>query len=400
MTIQNMQTLTDDMVTLFNEAFYLINSASLEKNEENYLRRLETEPEYYDTFDFRAKDKNDYKRALQYINQILQTNPQHLLTLEIRAATNFKFWDTDAVIDDLNRIIELAPTHIRAYLERASIQDIFLNNPQKAFDDYSEVLKIDPNNIDAYNLRASIKINLNDHQGAIDDYTKAIEIQPDDKISYTNRGSLRIQLNDIQGGFDDFEKAIQLSPDDPDIFYSRGSVKMYLKDFTGAYDDFSLAIQLKPDKIYYKRRAKVCKELLDYPGAIQDYTKVLELDPDDDFTYEERGLIKEDTGDFLGAIKDYTIANDLCSDNHRLFRCASLKEKLNDYQGAIEDYTSIIDSLDYYDVDHILRTFPQYATVFYQRAQLLKASGDENGYAEDMKQYEAHKNLKYEDSES
>lgn len=109
MKTQENDTLTDEMRDLFNEAFYLIANQSLEKNEDDYLHKLETDPEYLATIDFGAKNRRDYQEALLLFNRILQSAPQHVYTLEMRGITYFRCLDTDKAIKDFDKVIEISP---------------------------------------------------------------------------------------------------------------------------------------------------------------------------------------------------------------------------------------------------------------------------------------------------
>lgn len=63
---------------IFNEAFYLINSAHVQRNSENFLFELEYNPKYLKRrkFEFEANSIEEYNQAIELFTLIILKRPQ------------------------------------------------------------------------------------------------------------------------------------------------------------------------------------------------------------------------------------------------------------------------------------------------------------------------------------
>ena len=77
-------------------------------------------------------------------------------------------------------------------------------------EDFNKVIEINPSHERAYFNRGVTKTHLNDYNGAISDYNKSIEINPAFVDAYYNRGVMKMYLNDMDGAYLDFDKASDL----------------------------------------------------------------------------------------------------------------------------------------------------------------------------------------------
>lgn len=77
-------------------------------------------------------------------------------------------------------------------------------------DNYNKVIELAPDFASAYYNRAEIKAMENDFRGAILDYNEAIRNDPDFAEAYYNRGLSRLYIKDNNKGIDDLRKAGEL----------------------------------------------------------------------------------------------------------------------------------------------------------------------------------------------
>ncbi len=264
---------------LFCKAFCKLNSKQSLNPDLDYLFLLETDPSHRKNAKYKyfANNDDDYQEALSIFKEILEIEPNHILTIEI-----------------------LSICKLRLGLCSEAIQDL------------SNVIRIDPKYSYAYNNRGNAKYQLKDYSGAIEDYSKAIEIYPKFTTAYNNRGNSKCFLKDYKGAIEDFSKIIEIDPENSFAYCRRGDAKNYLKDYKEAIEDFSKAIEIDPKYAKaYNNRGLVKVFLKDYSGAIEDYSKAIEIDPELFKTYRFRGIAKELIGDIEGAKQDKCIYNKL-----------------------------------------------------------------------------------------
>ena len=146
---------------------------------------------------------------------------------------------------------------------------------------------MNPNYYDAYVYRADIKlIILDDFYGAIADYTRAIEIDPNNSntaFNYSQIAFAKRSLYDNKGALADYNKAIELRPNNKYYYKSRGYTKFILKDYYGAVADYTKGIEIYDfdsktfDMGSYELRGDAKKKLGDLNGACEDYKKAVDL---------------------------------------------------------------------------------------------------------------------------
>lgn len=166
--VSNIFAITDKLLIgeieqLFNEAFYLINSADLTGIEENYCKWFELDKNYYKrkNFKYKAKNKDDYKKAIALFIKVLKIKPKHYFSCLNKGIAKANLTDYEGAIEDYNKAIE-----------------------------------IDPNYSYAYNNRGVAKNNLKDYEGAIEDCNKAIENDPDFVDAYIDRECAKRHIKD------------------------------------------------------------------------------------------------------------------------------------------------------------------------------------------------------------
>jgi len=336
--------------SIFNEAFYLINSKDIERGSENFCLLFEINDQYVNNkkFTFIAISKDDSIKAIELFTKAIELNPNFKFTHFGRGIAKYQikdykgaildqtsaikidssfikayinrgdsiYWDNfyrqnrsefyKNVIDDYNKAIELSPLSIDFYIKRANAKWVI--NFQDSINDCTKAIEIEPNNASLYNIRASKKIRI-DPKGAIDDLTKAIEIEPNNSLFYLSRGLLRKNLKDHEGAIYDLDIYVELCYKMGDIilisgaFRHRGDVKKKFNDLTGAIDDYTKACEIWPNCVDFVHRGEIKFILKDFSGAIDDYSKAIENYPNAD-AYKNRSVARRKLGDTLGAAKD------------------------------------------------------------------------------------------------
>lgn len=183
---------------LLNSHFESINllSKQIEKNPQDEIVYLDR------AIDFTLT--KDYESALESLNEAIEINPNLTLALFLRAniycfrqkesnliinqrdnenielkqitlGSATKQHNYDAILEDLNRVIVLAPDFSFAYYNKANIL-LEQKNYEKAIDLYTKAIHIDTEFAEAYFNRGIAYLMMNDEKNAINDLSKAGEL--------------------------------------------------------------------------------------------------------------------------------------------------------------------------------------------------------------------------------
>ena len=132
-------------------------------------------------------------------------NPDHADAYVYRAqAYSAANRDSELIIKDYSKAIELNPHHSYAYTNRARAYRV-KGKIDPAIEDLSIVIELNPNSASPYVSRAEVYIEKNEINLAIADYSKVIELMPDEAQAnyYFLRGIARLRIQDWKGGIED-----------------------------------------------------------------------------------------------------------------------------------------------------------------------------------------------------
>ncbi len=135
---------------------------------------------------------------------------------------------TDDALEDFSRAIELDNTFYPAYFMRsvAKIKQLDYQKSEEkltnelsnssvvdyevVMNDLKRVIQLAPDFVYAYYNRARLHFDLKDFPAAIADYTEAIKLYPEFAEAYFNRGIIHIFLGNNKEGIADLSKAGEL----------------------------------------------------------------------------------------------------------------------------------------------------------------------------------------------
>ena len=90
---------------------------------------------------------------------------------------------------------------------------------ENALSDFSKAIELDPTLIGAYNNRASyIWFQNGDYQKAVEDLTRVINLEPNDAFAYSNRAYAYYKLKDFENAFLDAFKSVELENRNPYVY--------------------------------------------------------------------------------------------------------------------------------------------------------------------------------------
>jgi tetratricopeptide (TPR) repeat protein len=130
----------------------------------------------------------------------------------------------------------------------------------EAVHDYNKMIELDPEQVEAYMERGIIKMQNDLYKSAIRDFTKSIELKDNNEQNYRYRALCRHNSLDFSGAYEDYSRSIKLlqeqynfSEDEEkerikrilaDTYLKRGVAATSLGNSFNACSDFKMAYDL------------------------------------------------------------------------------------------------------------------------------------------------------------
>jgi tetratricopeptide (TPR) repeat protein len=256
----------------------------------------------------------------------------------------------DAAIVSFTEAIKLNPTLLEAYLERSKARENNQRDLEGAFADVEKVIELNPSHGEAYFLRAGIRnaqivkrkepsneIVMATFRKMLADFDLAINYGYKTKDAYKQRAGLKCSfLDDCKTAIADYDAAIALAPNDFYLYINRSNAKRSTKDFVGAVTDLreivsryygnqSANTDEKQKKMLDEQRGAVSMALLNltwdlmmegsHEQALGAMNQAIELNPENASAYDARGRHKTIFGDLDEAIADFDKAIEFRQNN-------------------------------------------------------------------------------------
>ncbi len=262
-------------------------------------------------------------------------------------------------------------------------------------------LKKDPRSARLHYLRGQVFLETGTDDRAVADLSEAIRIEPAFAEAYAARGKVRVSLRDYKAALNDFDTAIRLAPRSAEVFFSRIYLWAAMEKAEPAVADCSEAIRRDPSNAYlYSCRASIRHRRLRDPDlALADYDESLRIDPTQADSFNNRGVIWQESKNFERAEADFSEAIRLQPNRHDFYsNRAAARFSRRDYEKSISDcdialrlnpespfayFTRGQASMGKGDHDHALADFaetirrsPEFFLAYYYRARIWKARED------------------------
>ncbi|GBD51050.1 tetratricopeptide repeat family protein [Microcystis aeruginosa NIES-298] len=210
-----------------------------------------------------------------------------------------------------------------------------LKNFAAAERDYTTYIVAHPNDPEGYHKRANARFEKGDKQGAIEDYNVFLQKVRDARIFYS-RGNSSADVGDDQGAITDYLQSLSISPIDVTVYSNRGNART---DTATIPDNVQVTPRISENPISYNNRGIIRRQTGDKEGALEDLDRAISLNSNNPIPYNNRGVIRFDLGDNAGALEDLNMAIALQSNYAEAYYNRGLvKEKMGDKKGAIADY--------------------------------------------------------------
>ncbi len=157
------------------------------------------------------------------------------------------------------------------------VEDLFNSGLEKlkakdyrgSIGDFNQAIQLAPSYLKLYSNRAVARSQSGDPEGALSDWNQVIRLTPDDAIAHCNRGLVRMNFGDWGGVISDYEMAKQLDPHliegldfiaknyFADAYYRRGIDRFKQKNYLEAIVDYNAALALLVGVPRDRKRAKI-----------------------------------------------------------------------------------------------------------------------------------------------
>ena len=160
------------------------------------------------------------------------------------------------------------------------VVSIFLALIPTTFSDKSKAKSIitDTKKSVEYNFEGDKKIYFyDDHKGAIKDYTESLKFNPRNTYSLFNRANSKSELGDYEGAVNDLNLLLSIDPGNGSATYNRARFNANLRRNIKAIKDYSRAISKEVELQYSYFNRGILKEMIgDSQGACNDWRKGIE----------------------------------------------------------------------------------------------------------------------------
>jgi uncharacterized caspase-like protein/tetratricopeptide (TPR) repeat protein len=183
----------------------------------------------------------------------------------------------------------------------------------KALSILDSVLEIEPSFIEAYYERALVKKQMRNFLGAIQDLTKGIENDPENHFMYYQRGLIRAgnqeSKADTEAAISDFSKVIENDIRYGEAYYLRGAMNYRLRRFQATLSDCDQSLLLASEDDEYQAKAYYGKGLAytrlgHDQEAVDSFSRAIAINNREPSFYQERAKAYANLGNKRQAAKD------------------------------------------------------------------------------------------------
>lgn len=253
----------------------------------------QTKQEYYDKA-LELYEKENFKTALQQINQALRLDSVNLEYLFLKGNTLTRLKQYNEAYATFSRIIEITPHYAPAWNQRG----IMLNTIQEfehAIKDFNEALKLsnpDSVQVGLYINRGAAKMNIRDFQGAYNDFKEAYKLDSSDIGALNNLAAVCDEVGKGDSTLIYLNRILQIDSTYIAAYGNIGFKYQEMGDYTTAIKYFDTVLTLEPDEpLAYNNRAYNKYKLGDLKGALTDVEKSIRLYPTNSYAFRNRALI-------------------------------------------------------------------------------------------------------------
>lgn len=198
----------------------------------------------------------------------------------------------DAIIAEMDRVLEADAKNAEAYLKRGSAY-FGKREWDNALRDMNMAIWLDKNLAPAYFVRGRLLLRRDDAEGALQEFNRALRITPKSAEVYAHRSRLYALIGKMKEAREDAEEAIRLNPDAAIAYASRGYIHWLNGEWAAALEDYDKALYPGGfDAFSLAGRAATLSKLGDAEGARVALRQLQEMH----HHYQDLSILKQDYG--------------------------------------------------------------------------------------------------------
>jgi tetratricopeptide (TPR) repeat protein len=241
--------------------------------------------------------------AIQYFDEVIRRDPEHVLALMRRAEAFHEKGDLDRAIQDYDQASKLEPKSATILSNRGSAK-LARRDIDGALADFSEAIELSPDDADINYYRGIAHVRKKAHDAAIEYFSATIIAAPDYNSALTARGESYLGKGDYDRAIADFDRALQLDPMAAETWNNRCWARVLTGRLDGALADCNESLRLKADANTFDTRAFAYFKMGEFDKAIADFDAALQRAPELASSLYGRGLAKLKKGDVEGGNAD------------------------------------------------------------------------------------------------
>lgn len=222
--------------------------------------------------------KQDYQKALAYVDKTLELNDHYISALYTKAEILSNKGKNKEAIKILKQIVKLSPNSEDAYLTLALTQ-YHTNNTEGAKETLHEMSVRIPSSPYPYYYLAKIAVDEKNYKQAIEYYNKAFLIAPYFYTALYEEADVYVYLKDYDKAIDVYHGIIEKNPDEYSLYEKIGDLYLSAKKYNNALASYKQAEIYIPSLVLQLKIGMTYVELKQYSAAEKIFKKVIETNP-------------------------------------------------------------------------------------------------------------------------
>jgi tetratricopeptide (TPR) repeat protein len=217
---------------------------------QDFRKAVELMPQSAVPFNGRGMAHAELKRyhaAVRDLSRAISLNAKYVAAYRHRADAYFALGMYREAIADATEVFTLAPElsdpNLLMLRGQAYVADKKLN---QALDDFNKLIELKPDLVDAYIERGMVFAAVRRYDDAIGDLNRAIELDPRNVKAFAMRATVKLQADSKDDALYDANLALQIASNDPLALRVRGNVYEALDRPNDAISDYRGALAQDP----------------------------------------------------------------------------------------------------------------------------------------------------------
>jgi len=269
---------------IFQNGLELLRQGKFDEADKCFLdaRRLNSKNvDVLNLLGIRSYQKQEYKSAIDFLNQANQIAPNSAQTLSNLGLVHNALCKFSEALHFFDLAIQCDPSIPETHNNRGNALK-GLERIVEANKAYEQAIVLWPNYPEALSNQGVLFLESGNPEKAIALFEKAIKNNPYFALAFNNLGNAFTQLEQYDDAFQCFERALQINPDYLDTCLNFGNSLKKCKQYEAAIDCYQHALKIDPnsEKAFYLL-GEAYYDLGDCALAKTYYAKSLESYPDD-----------------------------------------------------------------------------------------------------------------------